>query len=270
MTVHIGLPTGTGSPARPAPSTRSLVPTALVVTAFVAVWWLATTVLGGHSRLLHGFAPQRALPAVVTLAQRGVLLDDVGQSLWRLLVGLLAATAVGVPIGLLTGSSATVERATRPVFQFLRMISPLSWAPVAVGLFGIGHRPVFFLVAAAAVWPVVLNTAQGVRAVDPGHALVARSLGANRVELLTTVLLPAVRGPVLAGLRLALGIGWVVLVPAEMLGVDSGLGYEVLNARDQLAYDQMMAVILVIGALGYGVDTIVRFALNPRGAARTG
>jgi NitT/TauT family transport system permease protein len=101
---------------------------------------------------------------------------------------------------------------------------PLSWAPVAVGLFGIGDEPVIFLVAAAAVWPIVLNTAAGVHAVDPGHILVARSLGARRGEILGSVVLPSARGHLLTGLRLALGIAWVVPVPAEMLGVTSGSG----------------------------------------------
>jgi NitT/TauT family transport system permease protein len=144
------------------------------------------------------------------------------------------------------------------------MVSPLSWAPVAIGLFGIGDRPVYFLVAAAAVWPVVLNTAQGVRSIDHGVLLVARSLGARRTETFTSIVVPAVRPYLLTGLRLALGIGWVVLVPAEMLGVTSGLGYEILNSRDQLSYDQVMALILVIGLLGYLLDTVTRWTLTPR------
>jgi len=221
-------------------------------------------VIGADDRLLSSFAPQRAVPAIGDLAERGVLVEDTLTSLWRLVMGLLIAAVVGVPLGLGIGLSQTAERATRPVLQFLRMISPLSWAPVAVGLFGIGSEPVFFLVAAAAVWPIVLNTAAGVRAVDPGHILVARSLGARRGEILGSVVLPSARAHVLTGLRLALGIAWVVLVPAEMLGVDSGLGYQILNARDQLAYDQLMAVILVIGALGYVLDALARRALASR------
>lgn len=229
----------------------------------VAVWWLLTDVLT-NDPVLSAFAPQRAVPAVGELLGRGVLLPDLGTSLWRLLLGMLVAAVVGVPLGLLVGSLPVFERATRPVFQFLRMISPLSWAPVAVAVFGIGHRPVAFLVAAAAVWPVVLNTAAGVHAVSPGHVRIARSLGASRFELLTSVVLPTARGHVLTGLRLALSIAWVVLVPAEMLGVDSGLGYQILNARDQLAYDQVMAVILVIGALGYALDAATRALLRSR------
>ncbi|MGP4017767.1 ABC transporter permease [Saccharopolyspora sp. 5N708] len=123
----------------------------------VALWWLLTSVIADDDRLLSSFAPQRAVPAIGDLIARGVLLHDIGSSLWRLLVGILIAAVIGMPLSLAVGSLAAVERATRPVFQFLRMISPLSWAPVAVALFGIGHRPVFFLVAAAAVWPILLG-----------------------------------------------------------------------------------------------------------------
>ncbi|WP_037074546.1 ABC transporter permease [Pseudonocardia spinosispora] len=240
---------------------RGFLPPAVAVAASVLLWWAATTLLAAPGSLLAAFAPQRALPAVITLLTRGVLLPDIAASLWRLLVGLLIATVVGFVVGLAVGSVPVLDDATRPVFQLLRMVSPLSWAPVAIGLFGIGHRPVFFLVAAAAVWPVVLSTSAGVRAVEPGLVMVARSLGATGLERLTSVVLPSVRPHLLTGVRLALGIGWVVLVPAEMLGVTSGLGYEILNARDQLAYDQVMAVILVIGVLGYLLDTLARRAL---------
>ncbi|MCX9192372.1 ABC transporter permease [Carbonactinospora thermoautotrophica] len=230
----------------------------------VTAWWLVTGVWAADDRLLSAFAPQHAIPAVVRLAEQGVLGQDIATSLWRLLVGLLTAGVVGVALGLALGASYLLDTATRPVFQFLRMISPLSWAPVAIGLYGIGHRPVYFLIVAAAVWPVALNTAQGVRAIDHKLLLVARSLGASRMETLSTIVFPAIRGHLLTGLRLALGIGWVVLVPAEMLGVTSGLGYEILNSRDQLAYDQVMALILVIGLLGYLLDTLARWTLTPR------
>lgn len=230
----------------------------------VVVWWLVTSVLARPGTLLSAFGPQHAIPAVGDLAAQGVLADDVLTSLFRLLAGLLIAAVLGTLLGVAVGSVPWLDAATRPVFQFLRMISPLSWAPVAIGLFGIGHRPVYFLVAAAAIWPVVLSTAQGVRSIDRGFLLVARSLGASRTETLTSVVLPAIRPHLLTGFRLALGIGWVVLVPAEMLGVTSGLGYEILNARDQLAYDKVMAVIVVIGLLGYLLDTLARWAFTAK------
>jgi NitT/TauT family transport system permease protein len=189
------------------------------------------------------------------------VMADTGVSLWRLLVGLLVATVIGIPAGLLLGLNDTADRATRPVVQFLRMISPLSWAPISLALLGIGNEPVIFLIAAAAVWPILINAAAGVHAIDPGYLEVAKSFGASRTELLTVVVFPAIRGHLQTGLRVALGIAWVVLVPAEMLGVRSGLGYQILNARDQLAYGQVVAVIVIIGVIGYVLDLGARRAL---------
>ncbi|WP_051407506.1 ABC transporter permease [Nocardia sp. CNY236] len=229
-------------------------PPGAAVALTVLLWWLATSVLSPEHSLLRQTAPQRVLPAVADLYHRGVLVSDAAISLWRLVIGLAVATVIAVPAGLLIGLSTRVERAAAPVVQFLRMISPLSWTPIAIAVFGIGNQPVYFLVAAAAVWPILLNTVSGVHAIDRGFLDVARSFHATRIELLRVVIIPAVRDHVRTGLRLGLGTAWIVLVPAEMLGVRSGLGYQILNARDQLAYNQVVAIILVIGALGSAVD----------------
>ena len=252
----------TATPVRvvidPPAAVRRWTPPVAAVALAIGLWWLATTVLSAPHSLLRQAAPQRVAPAVVDLFSRGVLLPDIGISMWRLVIGLAVAVVIGIPAGLLLGLSATAERATAPIVQFVRMISPLSWAPIAVAVFGIGNEPVIFLIAVAAVWPVLINTVAGVRAVDSGYLDVARSFHATRWELVTAVVLPAIRGQLQTGIRVALGIAWVVLVPAEMLGVRSGLGYQVLNARDQLAYDQVVAVIVVIGALGFALDLIAR------------
>jgi NitT/TauT family transport system permease protein len=246
-------------------------PPVIAIAVAVGLWWLATSVLAAPTSLLRQTAPQKALPAVGELLSRGVLLSDTGYSLYRLLVGLLVAAVIGIPAGLLIGLNTTVERAAAPLVQFLRMISPLSWTPIALAVFGIGNQPVIFLIAAAAVWPILLNTVAGVHAIEPGYLHVARSFHATRTEVLTAVVLPAIRGHIQTGLRLALGIAWVVLVPAEMLGVRSGLGYQILNARDQLAYDQVVAVVLVIGVVGYLLDLVARLALGGRtGRSRHG
>lgn len=244
-------------------------PPAAAIAAALALWWLATTVLASSQSLLRETAPTKVAAALVELYNRGVLLPDAGISLWRLLIGLLIAAIVGIPAGLLIGLNNTADRAARPVVQFLRMISPLSWAPISVALFGIGNEPVIFLIAASAVWPVLINTAAGVHAIDPGHLQVARSFHATRFELLTVVVLPAIRGHLQTGLRVALGIAWVVLVPAEMLGVRSGLGYQILNARDQLAYSQVVAVIVAIGIIGYALDLVARRLLSGPRPARS-
>lgn len=250
-----------------APRRRSgsvIAPPLIAIAVLVALWWATTTVLPAADSLARQFAPQQVFPAMLELLDRGVLLPDIGLSLWRLLIGLLIAVVLGFPLGLLIGLSLTAERAANPIVAFLRMISPLSWAPVAVMVFGIGNEPVIFLIAIAAIWPIVINTAAGVKSIDPGLVEVARSFHATRTEVLTAVVIPAIRGNVQTGIRVALGIAWVVLVPAEMLGVRSGLGYQILNARDQLAYDQVAALIVVIGILGFLLDAGARLVLTRR------
>ncbi len=232
------------------------------VVGAVAVWWLLTGPLFGARPLVADFAPARALVGLSELVSAGVLLADASASLFRLSAGLAVAGLLGVAIGLVTGSSQVLDAMSRPVLLFLRMISPLSWAPVALGVFGVGDAPVVALVAATAVWPVALATADGVRAVDPGHLMVAKALGARRAEMFRHVTWPSLRPRLLAGLRGGIGIAWVVLVPAEMLGVTSGLGYQILNAKDQLAYHHITALILVIGTLGYLIDVVARWALR--------
>lgn len=228
----------------------------------LAVWALLTSGLVTDDPVLGGMSPVETWSGLADLLDRGVLLPDAAVSLYRLVAGLALAAFLGAPLGLWLGLRRGAEAVAGPLVQFLRMISPLSWAPVAIAVFGIGSEPVIFLVAAAAVWPIMLSTSSGVRGMDPGYLEVARSMGASGWERLTTVVIPAVRPAILGGIRLALGTAWIVLVPAEMLGVRSGLGYQILNARDQLAYDQVMAVILVIGILGFALDALSRLLLR--------
>ncbi|TCJ77111.1 UNVERIFIED_ORG: NitT/TauT family transport system permease protein [Dietzia maris] len=232
----------------------------------LGVWTLLTSGLVTDDPVIGGMSPAETWSGFGDLLDRGVLLSDAAVSLYRLVAGLAVAAFLGVPLGLWLGLRRTAEAVAGPLVQFLRMISPLSWAPVAIAVFGIGNEPVIFLVAAAAVWPIMLSTSAGVTAMDPGYLDVARTMGASGWERLTRVVIPAVRPAILGGIRLALGTAWIVLVPAEMLGVRSGLGYQILNARDQLAYEQVMAVILVIGILGFALDGLSRLLLRDRAA----
>ncbi|WP_343039814.1 ABC transporter permease [Paracoccus limosus] len=123
-----------------------------------------------------------------------------------------------------------------------------------------------FLLAFAALWPILLNTAAGVRQLNPQWLLLSKSLAATGRETLVRVILPGVLGQILTGLRLAIGISWIVLVPCEMLGVQAGLGYFILDTRDRLAYGELVAVVLVIGVIGYLLDLLARrLALALRG-----
>ncbi|MDQ7778020.1 MAG: ABC transporter permease [Paracoccus aminovorans] len=237
------------------------------IALMAAGWWLATDVLAQPGSFARRFAPSATLPALAALLAGPDLWTHVAVSLRRVLVGLLAALLVGVPLGLLVGASRRAEAATTPAFQFLRMISPLSWMPVAVMLFGVGDRPIYFLLAFAAVWPILLSTAQGVRQLNPQWLLLSQSLAATGWETLTRVVLPGVRSHVLTGLRLAIGITWIVLVPCEMLGVQAGLGYFILDTRDRLAYGELVAVVLVIGVIGYLLDSLARLVIRRGGGA---
>ena len=123
---------------------------------------------------------------------------------------------------------------------------------------GVGDAPVYFLLGFAAVWPLMLSTAAGVAQLDPNWMLLARSLSATRWEVIWRLVLPGITAQILTGVRLAIGIIWIVLVPAEMLGVSAGLGYFILDTRDRLAYSELTAAIILIGLLGYALDYLAR------------
>jgi NitT/TauT family transport system permease protein len=231
--------------------------------AALAVWWFATAVVAAPGSMLGRFNPASAAYALVELGQTGRAVTHITVTVQRLLAGLAIASVVGVPLGIAIGRSRRLAELTGTLFQFLRMISPLAWTPIAIVLLGVGGAPVVFLVAVAAVWPLIINAAAGVHALDPGWLRVAASLGANRRELLRTIILPGIRTHVATGARVALGTAWIVIVPAEMLGVDSGLGYAILNARDRLRYDELMAIVLIIGALGFLLDTVAQRLTAP-------
>ncbi|MEP9367991.1 ABC transporter permease [Xanthobacter sp. VNH20] len=222
------------------------------------LWWIGTDVLAQKGSFLARFSPLTAVPALFDLLLHSDLPLHVLMSLQRIFIGLAFALLIGVPLGLAVGSFQVVEAATSPAFQFLRMISPLSWMPIAVMVFGVGDKPIYFLLTFAAVWPILLNTAAGVRALDPRWLQLSRSLAATPLETLWRVVVPGVLGHVLTGVRLAIGILWIVLVPCEMLGVSAGLGYFILDTRDRLAYSELMATVLLIGILGFALDSFAR------------
>lgn len=226
----------------------------------VTLWWLLVHGLGRDSLMAARFSPERTLQAMLELAAGPDIWRHALSSLQRVVIGLGIALLIGIPLGLLVGSCQTFNRLTTTTFQFLRMISPLSWMPIAVMVLGIGEAPVFFLIAFAAVWPIVLNVSSGIQAIDPLWLTLANSLGANRRERLWHVIVPAIAAHLLTGIRLAIGLIWVVLVPAEMLGVNAGLGYFILDTRDRMAYGELMACILFIGLLGFLLDWLARLA----------
>ncbi len=226
----------------------------------LALWQIGSLILAQTMPLANMLAPAAALGSLKTLLLGGQLWEHIFASLQRVGVGLAFALLIGVPVGFALGLSRKTEQTASPAFQFLRMISPLSWMPVVVMLFGIGDAPIYFLLAFAAVWAIILNTAAGVKNINPQWLELGRSLSATQSEMLLKIMLPAVLGDILNGLRLAIGIVWVVLVPCEMLGVNEGLGYFILDTRDRLAYAELMAAIVLIGMIGWALDSMARSA----------
>jgi NitT/TauT family transport system permease protein len=224
------------------------------------VWWLLSLFLWRDNPVLQGFGPNETVAALGQFFQNGEIWPHLFASLRRVFIGLGLAATIGIPIGILLGVSPRLERSTSALLQFVRMISPLSWMPLAVMVLGVGDQPVVFLLTVAAIWPLLLGAAAGVNAVDSQMLLLAKSLCATQTETVFRVILPSILGHLITGFRLAIGIAWIVLVPAEMLGVRAGLGYYILDARDRLSYSELIAVILVIGGIGYVLDTGLRIA----------
>lgn len=231
---------------------------ALGIASLLALWWIGGYLIETNPDLsaFSAFAPAPTFSALVDLVGSGEVWAPIGSSLYRILAGLVWGIAIGVPVGVTVGYFGIALKVTNVPFQFLRMISPLAWMPVAVLAFESWNSAIIFLIVMATVWPIIFSTAQGVRRIDPNWFKVARNLGASGFQMLYRIILPAIMTDVMAGIRLAVGVAWVVLVPAEYLGVTSGLGYAINDARDTLAYDYLAAVVIVIGVIGYCLDTV--------------
>jgi NitT/TauT family transport system permease protein len=237
---------------------------ALGIGALVAVWWLGGWAIAQNpdTASFADFAPQPTFARLLDLLGSGAVIQAVLPSLARIGLGLLWAVLIGVPVGVGIGLFSQLREITHVPFQFLRMISPLAWMPIAVLTFATWDGAIVFLITVAAIWPVIFSTAQGVRRIDPLWFKVARNLGADGLQMLRRIILPAIGQDIFAGIRLAVGVAWIVLVPAEYLGVTSGLGYAINDARDTLEYDTLAAMVVVIGVLGFFLDALCVRLIN--------
>jgi len=230
-----------------------------------ALWWLGVWYITSDPSMQHfsDFAPNRAIfQGIPAMWEFGGIQRGLQASGYRLGMGLLIAVLIGVPVGILIGRSRMFAETTHVPFQMMRMISPLSWEPIAVIAFAHWDAAIIFLIAIGAVWPVMFSTAAGLAKVDPAWFKVARNLGAKPWHMVRQIILPAIAYDVLTGIRLAVGVAWLVLIPAEFFGTKSGIGYTIEDARENLFYDQMMGMIILIGVIGYIMDTILVQLLN--------
>lgn len=231
-----------------------LLPLAVAV-AFVAGWHLAVKWTG--SDIFP--TPAQVVAGTVELAQKGVLVKYIVASLFRVSAGYLLAVFVGIPAGLLMGWFAPVRMAFNPALQVLRPISPIAWIPVAILWFGVSDVAPVFLIFLASLFPITTSAMAAVQNIQLNYIRAARNFGISGVQLFRKIVLPAALPQILTGLRLALGIAWLVVVAAEMIAVNSGLGYLIIDARNAgKRYDLVVAGMAMIGLIGLGLDFLVR------------
>jgi NitT/TauT family transport system permease protein len=203
--------------------------------------------------------PYQVFLGIVELIQRGVLLKYVVASLFRVSIGFTLAVVIGVPFGLLLGWFRPAFLAFNPLIQILRPISPIAWIPIAILWFHVDDRAPIFLIFLSSVFPITVTSIAAVQNIQPVYVRAARNFGLSRLDLFRRVIFPACLPQIITSLRISLGIAWLVVVAAEMIAVNSGLGYLIIDARNAgKRYDLVVAGMLMIGSIGLILDLLIR------------
>ena len=228
-----------------------LLPVVLVVAWHIAasLGWMSTRVLP---------APLDVLAAAWTLAASGELATHVSVSAARALTGLAIGGGLGLLLGLLTGSVVFFETLLDSTIQMVRNIPALAMIPMVILWFGIDEGAKLFLIAVAVFFPIYLNTFHGIRNVDPGLIEMGRTYGLSRWQLYAQIILPGAVSSILVGLRFSLGLMWVILIVAETLSAQAGIGYLTMNAREFLQTDIVLVGILLYALLGKLADMFAK------------
>ncbi len=201
--------------------------------------------------------PMVVMQSALDLAQDSSLLKHSVASLYRVTVGFYLAVMLGIPLGILLGRMTVAKSLINPLIQFLRPISPLAWIPLAMLWFGIGDQPAIFLIFLASFFPLVVATAVAVESINPMYFQVAANFNFSRIEVITKIVVPAIIPEVVTAIRLTVAIAWLVVVAAEMIAVQSGLGYLIVDARNALRMDNVMVGMITIGLIGLLLDIIM-------------
>lgn len=187
-------------------------------------------------------------------ALSGEMLFDAWSSLYRVVLGFAVGAGLALPLGLAMGGNPRVYALFDPLMQVLRPIPPIAYIPLAILWFGLGNAPAVFLIAIGAFFPVLMNTIAGVRHVDGIYLRAARNLGAGKLTMFLRVILPAATPYILAGARIGIGTAFIVVIVSEMIAVNSGLGFRILEAREFMWSDKIIAGMFTIGLLGLAID----------------
>ncbi len=241
-------------PARRFDHGRYLRPLGVAV-VFLIVWDVAVRWSG--STMFP--KPQEVAGGIVELTRQGLIFKYIVASLFRVSVGFALAVVVGVPAGLMLGWYSKAFEAFNPMIQIFRPISPIAWIPVAILWFGVSDAAPIFLIFLASVFPITVSSISAVQNMQPVYLRAAENFGLSRGELFRQVIFRACLPQIITGVRIALGIAWLVVVAAEMIAVNSGLGYLIIDARNAgKRYDLVVAGMVLIGLIGLGLDLLVR------------
>jgi len=233
---------------------RALPPLA-VIGGVIVVWWAVVT----HTQSAIFPTPWQVLAGAWELAQDGSLWEHIGSSLFRVGSGFGLALLLAVPLGLWMGWVAGAYRTFNPIFQMLRPISPIAWIPLAILWFGVGDLSPIFLIFIASVFPMIVQTTAGVHTIERRYLRAAANFGVSRGRLFRQVVIPAVLPEIIVGMRIGIGVAWLVVVAAEMIALRSGLGYMIMDSRNAgNRYDLVIAGMIIIGLIGLLLDGTTR------------
>ncbi len=227
----------------------------LFILVLLAAWELAVRMHPGV--LIPG--PIAVAVGILELLQHGLLLKYVVASLFRVTWGFVLACITAIPLGLALGWYRRGEMAFNPLSQIFRPISPLAWIPIAILWFGVGDLSSIFLIFVGSFFPLLLTAMSAVHNIPDVHVNAGRNFGLSSSAFVARVLYPAVMPQLLVGMRITLGISWLVVVAAEMIAVNSGLGFLIVDARNAgNRYDLVVAGMVVIGVIGFLLDLAMR------------
>ena len=232
-----------------------LLPSLAVMALLIGAWWLI--VVEAHSVIFP--TPWQVVTGTSELARSGVLWEHIGASLFRVASGFLLAVAFAVPLGLWMGWVRGAFTTLNPIFQMLRPISPIAWIPIAILWFGVGNASPIFLIFISSVFPMVVQTTSGVHTIERRYLRAAGNFGVSRATLFRRVVIPAALPQIIVGMRIGLGVAWLVVVAAEMIALRSGLGYLIIDSRNAgNRYDLVIAAMIIIGLIGLLLDGLMR------------
>ena len=240
---------------------KEALPALALIAVLIAAWWL--TVYLTHSLIFP--TPWGVVTGTWELLRDGTLWDHIGASLMRVGAGFGLAVCFALPLGLWMGWVGGAYRTLNPLFQILRPISPIAWIPIAILWFGIGDAAPIYLIFISSVFPMIVQTTVGVHTIEKRYLRAAENFGVSRRTLFKQVVIPAVLPQVLVGMRIGLGVAWLVVVAAEMIALHSGLGYMIMDSRNAgNRYDLVVAGMIIIGLIGLALDTIMRLLEGTR------